>query len=360
MTRQQYHVTSSQHDQARRLEIGSVFGAVSEHYLGKEKQPIPWDTDGTTAYVGSGRQGLALLERELCHSGIHTLLVPQYLCDSMIEPFVVKEWRIIPVSVTEDLRIDLADLFLHAERAVEPTAALMAEYFGRRPSPEYRTAVGRLQTLGIPVVDDETHRVLTPGGTVAEYSVASLRKCLPLADGGYVRGLSSNEMDLADPSPAVEKAWMAMDDLAQAEEGQSTQTARASVAQAIDQFEDDLLPRRISSRSLRTLETLTYEKLAEQRRANFDALERLLDGQFCMLQGLDSVVPSHGVIRIPHAREVQRHMAEQGVYCPIHWGPAKLLEDVASWPDDILSLPIDHRYGLDHMRYIARALQEVA
>lgn len=361
MTTQRHHTSSDgSFRRACRLEVGSVFGSVTESFLTEETHCPPWERSGVaTHYVGSGRQALVLVERELSRSGLRTLLVPGYLCDSMIQPFT--GWRIVPVRVTRDLRMDLEDLLDRASGLMGSAAALMAEYFGRAITPGYREVVRCLQNAGIPVVEDETHRVFEPSETGAMYTVASLRKCLPVADGGYVTGLKDEHCELSEPALAAEAEWKAMDALSEARSEVTMHTARAAVSHAMKELEEDPTPRTISERSLQLLGRLDYLKMTELRRANVRELIRVLEGHVKFLEGIgaENTIPSHSVVRIPRAREMQGRLARQGVFCPIHWPQPEMLGGIREWPDDVLSIPVDHRYTPEHMRHVASILEEI-
>ncbi len=71
-------------------------------------------------------------------------------------------------------------------------------------------------------------------------------------------------------------------------------------------------------------------------------------------------IPSHLVIEVANAKMVQARAASQGLFCPIHWPPSKVVAMNRSWPENVLSVPIDHRYGEEEMLHAAEVLVEVS
>jgi hypothetical protein len=82
-------------------EVGSDFENVhAGHLLGRDAVP-PWERLGEpVTYVASGRQGLALVARELHRLGRRRVVVPGYLCDSMVCPSRPRAGRSCPLRST--------------------------------------------------------------------------------------------------------------------------------------------------------------------------------------------------------------------------------------------------------------------
>ncbi|WP_348788958.1 hypothetical protein [Leifsonia sp. NPDC080035] len=324
----------------------------------------PWTRDGSrTIYTQTGRQALALLADRLLPDGPRTLLAPAYLCDSMIQPFVDRGWRLLAYPMTPDLHPDGEEAMSVAASLIgEPFVALVAEYFGRSPDAGFRALIAGLQATGGTVIDDETHRVLDPRDAGADLTIASLRKVLPVATGAYLRSSARPlpEPRLPDEGEDAER-WDAMDEKSRNGNGTSGSDRYKSLFAAADErLERADTPRLIGERSRRTLSVLDYTALAERRRSNAAALTSELAplGVPVLNPPVDESIPSHLVVRVPRAAAVQRRMAARGVFCPIHWPESTLLPRGRPWPSEFLSIPVDHRYDADDMRRAARALQE--
>lgn len=351
-----------------RLAIGSAFETADPELLTPEPSPEPWAQGASRpVYTQTGRQALALLAESLLPDRPRNLLVPAYLCDSMIQPFADRGWRLIPYRMTADLRVDHDDLRTNAAAlSGNPFAVLIAEYFGRRPDAAYRSVIGDLRAAGGTVIDDETHRVLNADDAGADFAIASVRKVLPVASGGYVRSARHAPPRPALPDDGGDAAlWLAMDEkrrnLSASADGVGERHRRL-FALAGRRLERADTPRRLGERSRRTLSCLDYAELRERRRRNGRVLAEHVQhaGIEILNPPVDGLVPSHLVVRVARAAEVQRRMAAAGVFCPIHWPASALLAGSRAWPSTFLSLPVDHRYGPDDMRRAAHALREAA
>lgn len=332
--------------------IGSFFESAPELSLGTMSAP-PWERRGAVQYVQTGRQALSALAAILEREGRDILLVPAYLCESMIVSFTSERWTLRPYEVAERVEIAADDLARVAE-GCDParTAALTISYFGDEPSAAHVDAVQSLQRRGIRVIEDETHRVLGALPLLGDYGFASLRKVLPVADGAYVRGVKSKIL-LGDRS---HKGWEAMD-LKRA--GAFTE-ARSVYATAVDVLEGShaLSPARASERTMQTIQELDYSFMRSQRRANSQTLRSCLSRNKRVRLISTADVPSHVVIQVDDAMHTQAELAKKHVFCPIHWPrPARM--DAIAWRAGLLSLPIDHRYGPADMERAGVALEEV-
>src|SRR5690606_7795309 len=137
-----------------------------------------WETaDAQGRLYGSGRDALrALLRHGKTQLGWQRLLIPSYFCQDVAASFT----RELPTEVYVDrpgLRPD--------ERAIatrEGDAVLNVNLFG------FRTAQWAFKLPGVAVIEDHTHDPWSAWAATsqADFAVASLRKTLPLPDGGVL------------------------------------------------------------------------------------------------------------------------------------------------------------------------------
>lgn len=337
-------------------EIGSDFELVGGEYLTRTTGVLPWDGP-LTRYVANGRQALSLTAESLWRRGLRTIHVPGYLCDSMIEPFA-KDWKVVALPTTPDLETPP-----DAIGSLKDSVLLNAPYFGRGPSGDMVAALRAARGAGVVVVTDESHRVLDEPCIETDIRVASLRKLLPVFDGGYAIGLPTEDTQVG-PSNS--------DAVAQRRKAMSTKTANLSEPQPqsshLPMFHEseraltvDLTPRAMSAPTLNLLRRLDLPKLAVRRRRNAEALVRAL-GRHSALRILNppsaTTNPSHIVLEVPDPQALRDWLARRRIYCPIHWPPSELLPDVSDWPQRFLSVPIDHRYGVADMNHVGTAVHK--
>lgn len=306
-------------------------------------------------YVESGRQAFAFVEAELRSQGHTQLHVPSYLCDTMIAPFHRTGWTLSELPVDSDLAVSPADLLSRVTAGV----LLHTPYFGRQDSPAMVAAIKTLRRRGVMVIVDETHRLFSGPSRVADIRVASLRKMLPVYDGGYVAGLSgrfqtgliaaSSDSEVAELCEAAKVAKSHA--LATGDSNDAHLELFTEVEKSVERRTK---PVPISTNSLSLLHRLNMQLIRMTRQANSTLLAQAL-GQSDRFRIInppgEDLLPSHLVLETDDVSGLQQYMKEQRIYCTVHWPPSNLLSRTRTWPDRYLSLHIDHRYGeLDMLR----------
>ena len=336
--------------------IGSFFASSASRDVPID-DAVPWaGTD--TVYVQSGRQALRLLSELLWSQGYRRLILPGHLCASMIEPFETRDWTVRFSPMTDRLRVDPGSYDALCLDRPDETVALIAEYFGRNVTEQTTAAVARWKDEGVAVIDDRTHNLFDRERSEATYAFGSLRKLLPVGDGCFVQGLDDAPafgQQAVDPSRA---SWTAMDLKAAAgtQSGSLHETYRA----AESEFAVATEPAAMSSRSHEELRHLNFTAMSAARSSNFMTLLDRVQHLMVVNDDLDGGTPAYLVLRTPEAETLQGMLAERGVFCPIHWPRPSQVPPERPWRDDLISVPIDHRYGHQEMEYIGQTLNEVA
>jgi hypothetical protein len=156
-------------------EHGSEFPFLSEP---RGKGP---DLPSNADLYGSGRDAIrALLQHGRDTFGWSTLWVPSYYCQDVLKDIVTDglDIRTYPDSPLDD-ELDVIDLPLGAKGAL-----LLLNPFGLRT----RTRPGEFDRKGMWVIEDHTHDLWSPLARTshADFGVASLRKSIPIPDGGIL------------------------------------------------------------------------------------------------------------------------------------------------------------------------------
>lgn len=117
----------------------------------------------------------------------------------------------------------------------------------------------------------------------------------------------------------------------------------------------------MSNTTANIMRGLDYKKIADIRFKNF----KYLNSKFKQLNKLDLTIPKGAFaypLYVDNGREIRKILQAQKIYIPTLWtdvldvGGADSLEmDMAL---NILPLPVDQRYGLDDMRYLADAVMK--
>jgi hypothetical protein len=226
-------------------------------------------------------------------------------------------------------------------------------------------ALDTLRRRGVVVVVDETHRVFSNPSPVADIRVASLRKSFPLYDGAYVVGVSGPLEQYVQDSPprseiaALHHKAMAAKSNALAR-GDDNAAHRLLFERAEHATETQTKPAQISQESLSLLYRLDTDLIRRTRELNSNQLMEALghSDRFRVINPpAEDLLPFYLVLDTNEVAGLQRSLAGQRIYCPIHWPPSELLPRAGSWPSRYLSLPMDHRYGESDMLRLAAAVR---
>jgi dTDP-4-amino-4,6-dideoxygalactose transaminase len=134
-----------------------------------------------TYFLNGGSACLTVISDFLCDHGIDKVLLPSYLCPSIVETFHRSgiAWDFYPVN--QDLSIDLDEL---AVRLTGFRAVYFINYFGFFHNTETQDFFKTLQQKEILVIEDNAQAGF-PDHLIGDFSLNSLRK-LAAYDGGYL------------------------------------------------------------------------------------------------------------------------------------------------------------------------------
>lgn len=167
---------------------------------------LPSDAQSLHFYP-RGRDALLAGLRALGVMPGDAIIVPAYICDSTIAPLRQAGYKLAFVDIESDLRLDPPKV-LEAAEASGAKAVLAVHYFGFPSNVEALVAL--LRPRGIRVIEDCCHSFLThvddvPVGLRGDAAIFSMRKTLPIPDGGALR-LNVADFDGPALGPAAQAA----------------------------------------------------------------------------------------------------------------------------------------------------------
>lgn len=335
--------------------IGSFFSYPeldSADVAESKRRPPPWPA-ARWALLNSGRA--ALLQVLDSRRGSHrhgTLWVPSYYCWEVTQ-YIQRTWPISvypcnPTSQCLPSTIPPDDLIL------------VVSYFGMEP-PSH--SVNPEQ-----VILDVTHDPLAPwiDTYTAGWVVGSLRKTLPLPEGGFayssappivVEALHSDESRRAaqrgTEAMTMKARWLADD----------PKTTKDEWYQALQQHEatfERLAPARMQPENERLLHTFPVESWRTTRLSNLTYLR-----EACLpLAWAQAPLATFGLVLVTDSPEltetVRRQLVGQGVYPARLWPqPAGSSESDRELAARILVIHTDHRYTRENMAHVGQVIQTV-
>ncbi len=173
-----------------------VGGEFFEDNVWVTSSPAP-PVKGAT-FLNGGRACLSVIARYLCANSIDRILLPSYLCPSILDVLDASGFAYDFYQVNEDFSIDEADLQRKAEAH---QAVYLINYFGFLHSPKTRRILLELQKHGKLIVEDNA-QACTFVDPIGDFVFNSLRKFCA-CDGGYMT-TRINYSDILQNWPVVQ------------------------------------------------------------------------------------------------------------------------------------------------------------
>jgi hypothetical protein len=346
-------------------------GAGERTPAGEPTPGLPWLADASL--FGSGRDALASLVRwGARRHGWRRVWLPSYNCPEVPAALLASAGQGTALRAYPDTAL-ASPPDLNAVPATSGDVVVVVNQLGIRPRPD----IAPLRARGVAVVEDHSH---DPGSTwalesSADYAFASLRKTLPVPDGGAV--WSPLGLDLP-PEPTGEPAGgngRSAARLAVALEARGRRGAPdgqlrfLALARVTAGSREPLSGAAMSPVSRALVREMPVRAWRERRRRNLDILA---DAAAAARGAQVLAAPAGGtpfaltlLFGTAEARgAVQRALIARAVMPAVLW-PLDPARDWGAGPADadlsarILSLHGDQRFGTDDMRGLAAILREV-
>lgn len=335
-------------------EFGSDFHALGNVYNTGRANLTRVYQDAT--YLATGRQGLILVIRQ---EGWKRLWVPEYFCYEVLKS--IEKYTDVELVYYEDIPEADSHDRLKALPYEEGDALLRMNYFGLI---EYHQE----KSLPVPVVEDHSHDLLSRWALFsdADWCIASLRKTLPLAEGGMVwspKGKKLQEdikVQLGNEELAA-KRWKAMDMKAEYLNSDSNSELKDKFRELYMETEETLPDLEIAvldNRGMKTLRQMDINKWYNQKKRNWEVLTGALESEIEFLRPKDeSCTPFSLVLKMRDTEErekVRMGLIRNAVYPAILWCvPDAASEAVRETSGTLLSVHCDGRYSEKDMIELA-------
>ncbi len=354
--------------------IGSEFGLSHRggYRLSWNSNP-PIDHFERLTFTSNGRAALGLVvryARRIPGNRRDTILLPSYLCHSMIQPIVELGLQVRFYPVASDLSINSSEL---CSRIDDRTlAVLLMHYFGFH-QPVDLAALLTKQFPHVTIIDDRTHMLLSDlkmGMSVSDFAIAiySPRKWGPFPDLGIVvwprwsndGGLRNCFLDRGyDLSFSFWRLWgmllRTMFFACPVEKLRGPSLWPLHKADAI--LDQRMQIRRASPISRGLWRCWDWVAAWHARRVNYQYLFDnwpSADIRPLFRKLPESVCPLGFPIRTADRNGLKLYFLSKCIFPPIHWlRPPQVspdeFHDAAVLAEQELTIPVDQRYGLRHM-----------
>jgi dTDP-4-amino-4,6-dideoxygalactose transaminase len=319
-------------------------------------------------FLNGGRACLMLICDYLLDHGIDQILLPSYLCPSILQILERQGLMYDFYPVKEDLSIDLQSLTRKAENY---RAIYLLNYFGFKHDPETLDFLKRLQRNGILVVEDNAQTGFSDD-MMGDFVFNSMRK-LSAFDGGYL--ITQKDINpyfakyLGRPNRRLamirDYRQRLLDYLVNGQ-GDHGELERLFYLAETAYETDEVVFGNIEER--KAIEHLDWPGIKLKRRDNFEYLLGLISD-------IPEIVPIFPTLQADNmplglpifvtgiSRDLLNDtLSDAGIGLTIHW------EEILSYPGmqsnllaldmakRMLTLTIDQRFGHKHMDYLAANL----
>lgn len=346
------------------MEIGSEFWIDDNNLVeASNKMPSWLRRFGNIVLTTSGRGALSLLLDHV-KPRIKRVLLPSYVCESVILPFEIAGYEISYYDVDKYLKpIDIESIknsnvgiFLHMG------------YFGFLTNEILSDLISSLKSESIITIEDVTHTLFSQQNKPIEsdFIIGSIRKWFGIPSGGFLASDNIMNFELIDANVdfinirrlSLHQKFEYMN--SGNESIKSTYLSGFNRAEYI--LDGDIRPYKIDHDSEVIINNLDNKELQSARQRNYDFLLKHLrdvDGIEVIFDDVENdVTPMFFPIYVKNNRdELRRKLIENEIYCPVHWPIPKQVNGhlnitTKNIYDSILSIPCDQRYQIEDMRRI--------
>lgn len=304
----------------------------------------------------SGRAALYQILKFLKQEkGVNHILLPDYLCSSVLVPVKALGLDYTFYPIDEQLELEPSSFVKLYKRDL---AVLVINYFGLKDLTTQIQAIRSLDDNAIIIEDDVQayYEFKKPLGDV-DFRFTSLRKTFAVPDGGLVKTKSQLPKVEIPNTFGQYKAAAAL--LKSMREGNFNDQIYLEMFEKGESLIDTELECGMSNIAVKLFDALEEERVKKCRLNNAQYLVEQLEkmGIKPLLPLNEGHVPLFIPIIINNRDEVRKRMFQNEVFCPVHWPLEGLdLKRGKLMTETELSLIIDQRYGRKEIDFILRTL----
>lgn len=321
----------------------------------------------TSKFLRSGRDALRFIAKALSPMK-NTVFMPALCCSCMPEPFSDENYEIIYYKLTSDFKVNVEDVL----SKLKPNSIFLFMNYFAIPSLNKGDLekITRFQN-NVTTVEDITHDFLKRGVETfnADITVCSIRKWFAIPDGGMLFSkVSLPEITIEQDPFFANKRISAMKRKSRYllnGEIEEKDQFRAELSEA-NQYIDTV--KNVGAMAVKSMYFIKHIDLAHMYmtrlkhcRYLYDKLSGLTSMRLIGRESLESTL--YLPILVAQQSDVQKKLAERGIYAPVIWPIPELAQGVCKIADDVanhmLGIPCDHRYTNEEIKKMAQIIREV-
>lgn len=335
--------------------IGGEFQIAVTDILNAENRHL--ESPDVYAY-SSGRAALYQILKYLNQEkGVTSVLLPDYLCSSILVPVQKLELDYFFYPIDEYLELERTSL---AELYKKNAAVLLINYFGLQDLSSQIKAIRGIDENAIIVEDDvQAYYEFKKPLCNVDFKFTSLRKTFAVPDGGLVKTKYSLPKVESPNTFGQYKAAAAL--LKSMREGNFNDNIYLEMFEKGESLIDDELECGMSLIAEKLYSYVDEERVKVRRLNNATYLLEQLKplGIKPLLSLTDNHVPLFIPVVLNNRDDVRRAMFQKEIFCPVHWPLDGMnVKRGEQMSREELSLIIDQRYGRKEMDEIISVLKK--
>lgn len=297
-------------------------------------------------YTYGGYYSLRVILQHLKLSKDDKVLLPSYMCPTILYPF--KELGILYefYKVNRNLQIELDDLSKRVTGKAK--AVFFINYFGFKQPDEVKTALLKLKESGIIVIQDVVQDFYVQNSDlIGNYAFMSFRKFFPCEgsiiiskdkiDGVVIKGKNKTYFNNKLKGRLLRYLHYKY--------GCKEESFLSAFNKANESYR---LPENINFTKYDEyiLNRIDFEKEKETRRKNFKVLLERFNEKALFKSLPDNVVPLAFPIIVKDRNNLRSRLSKESIYCPVHWKlpdefKGNVCKDSFELSEEIMSVPIN-------------------
>ena len=304
-------------------------------------------------YTYGGSYSILKILQELNLSSNHEILVPSFMCPSILEPFKLTNTKYSFYDIQKDLGINTRDLERRVTTKVK--GIFYINYFGFDRMPEEQQILQYFQDRGIKIIQDNVQGLYSKLTPLGDYIFYSLRKFLPLEG-----GLLCSKDKLTPPSkrprllyPSTVNLGRLLRDI-QFFTGIKTEHLFIKLFERSEKEYFNGQDQRMTIFSKHLFRKYPEVAIREGRINNYKYVASRLNQHFIKQELSDIIAPLGCPILTPERNALRKFLINHSIFCPIHWRISKEVNrrefpDAHQLSESILTIPVHEELSKENL-----------
>ncbi len=346
------------------MELGSEYNlSVSELYIKQDNIFSYLSEYSQIELFDSGRSALRCLAGKLKQDS--EVLFPEFICESVIRSFSGLNHSFYKLQ--EDFSPDVNDL--KAKIKKNTSAIFMMHYFGSVQPAGVLTEIRKIaDDAGCTIIEDTTQSIFSNKQTIGDYMVCSIRKWMPLPQGGLLYSQDKENYSAYENYKKSEENdrlyGMILKTLFLQGKVDCNQEYREIFAESEERLDSKTEICRMSDLSEFLVSCVSTDRLRNKRKENYVYLKTSLEEMGIKPAiGLNITdTPFAFPLRIKDRDVFRAYLMDNRIYCAVHWPFDQIHPEYRPFAvrnaAELISLPVDQRYERVDMDYLIHVVRQ--